>query len=109
MDTAGASEVKRPGPDRADALPNLRLSERTASLCQHLYATLDIMDEPRDGLTIARQRIAEEAKRRTGSLDLNNLGLATLPDELFALSHLQQLDLGGVDPWTGGINKRAQT
>ena len=56
------------------------------------------MDETRDGLSIARQRIAEEAERRTGSLDLRNLGLATLPGELFALSHLRRLDLGS-DPW----------
>ncbi len=52
------------------------------------------MDETLGGLSVARQRIAEEAERRTGSLDLRNLGLTTLPDELFDLLHLQRLDLG---------------
>src|ERR1051326_2748802 len=47
-----------------------------------------------DGETIARQRIAEEARRRTGSLDLGGLGLQNLPPELFALTHLRALNLG---------------
>ena len=47
-----------------------------------------------DGLTIARERIAEEARARTGSLDLGMLGLDELPAELFALTHLRRLNLG---------------
>ena len=47
-----------------------------------------------DGLGIARERIAEEARSRTGSLDLGMLGLHELPVELFALTHLRRLNLG---------------
>lgn len=47
-----------------------------------------------DGLAIARQRIAEEAEARTGSLDLGMLGLSELPEEMFALKHLRRLNLG---------------
>lgn len=47
-----------------------------------------------DGLSVARQRIAEEAKRRTGLLDLGRLGLQELPSELFRLKHLRGLFLG---------------
>ena len=47
-----------------------------------------------DGPGIARQRIAEEAERRTGFLDLGNLGLTELPADLFRLRHLRQLNLG---------------
>ncbi len=50
--------------------------------------------EKPDGMTIARQRIAEEAEARTGKLDLNGLGLERLPDSLFDLTHLRELDLG---------------
>jgi internalin A len=52
------------------------------------------MAEDFDGLGIARRRIAEEAERRTGFLDLSQLGLAELPAELFALRHLRRLHLG---------------
>jgi internalin A len=45
-------------------------------------------------LTIARQRIAREAEERIGFLDLGRLGLAALPEELFALKHLRRLNLG---------------
>ena len=47
-----------------------------------------------DGLQIARKRIAEEAKRRTGVLDLGRLGLQELPAELLRLKHLRGLFLG---------------
>jgi internalin A len=47
-----------------------------------------------EGLKIARERIAREADRRTGFLDLGWLGLTELPDELFALAHLHTLNLG---------------
>ena len=40
-------------------------------------------------MSIARARIAEEAERRTGSLDLSDLGLEALPEELFGLTHLR--------------------
>jgi len=45
-------------------------------------------------LTIARERIAEEARTRTGFLDLGRLGLDELPAELLALTHLRRLNLG---------------
>ena len=46
------------------------------------------------GWAIALQRIAHEAEARTGALDLGMLGLTELPKELFALAHLQELELG---------------
>ena len=52
------------------------------------------MTAPKDGPAIARQRIAEEAEARTGTLDLCNLGLHGLPEELFDLTHLRRLYLG---------------
>ena len=55
-----------------------------------------------DGMTIALQRIAEEAERQTGFLDLGGLGLTTLPDPLFKLRHLRRLNLGvGIAPENG--------
>lgn len=48
----------------------------------------------RDGLSIARARIAEEAEQRTGALDVGGLGLTSLPPELFELRHLRELNLG---------------
>src|SRR5262245_15556542 len=47
-----------------------------------------------DGLTIARERIAREAKEKTGVLDLGMLDLSELPEELFALRGLRRLNLG---------------
>ena len=52
------------------------------------------MTESFDGQSIAEQRIAEEAVRRTGFLDLGSLGLTVLPGSLFALGHLRRLNLG---------------
>jgi len=52
------------------------------------------MSHDQDGLGIARERIAEETRARTGSLDLGMLGLEELPVELFALTHLRCLNLG---------------
>lgn len=52
------------------------------------------MAEEREGLLIARARIAEEAERRTGVLDLGGLALRQLPSELFELVHLEELNLG---------------
>ena len=47
-----------------------------------------------EGLAIARRLIAEEAEKKTGFLDLGNLGLTELPNELFGLAHLRGLNLG---------------
>jgi internalin A len=54
-----------------------------------------------EGWAIALQRIAHEAEARTGALDLGMLGLIELPEELFALAHLQKLNLGslGYEEW----------
>jgi internalin A len=53
-----------------------------------------------DDLETARARIAEEAARRTGTLDLTGLRLERLPDELFALAHLRELCVGApADRW----------
>ena len=52
------------------------------------------MSNPNDALTIARQRIAEEAERRSGILYLKGLELRELPEELAALTHLRHLYLG---------------
>ena len=49
-----------------------------------------------EGWAIALQRIAHEAELRTGSLDLGSLGLSELPEQLFALTHLQELNLGAL-------------
>ena len=48
--------------------------------------------EEKDGLTIARERIAQEAKDQTGILDLRDLELKVLPEELCELKHLRSLN-----------------
>jgi len=53
--------------------------------------------EHSEGLRIARERIAEEGRKKTGSLDLSKLGLVELPAEMFALRHLRSLVLGRYD------------
>ncbi len=64
------------------------------------------MPEAFDGDSIARQRIAEEAERRTGFLDLGGLGLTALPAELFGLKHLRVLNLGsGIKREDGSYHK----
>ena len=45
-----------------------------------------------DGQAIALERIAAEARDRTGFLDLSQLGLTELPEALSALTALQSLD-----------------
>jgi Leucine-rich repeat (LRR) protein len=45
-----------------------------------------------DATAIARARIAEEVKRRTGSLNLAGLALDALPKEVSGLTALQHLD-----------------
>jgi internalin A len=70
------------------------------------------MSRNHDGLTIARERIAEEAGARTGSLDLGRLGLGELPAELLALTHLRHLILGngyqdGKGNWIEAISQIA--
>ncbi len=52
-----------------------------------------------DNMAIALARIAEEAEQRTGTLDLSDLGLESLPETLFELQHLRVLNLGISDPW----------
>ena len=47
-----------------------------------------------DGIEIARRLIAEELQKLTGFLDLENLGLDTVPREVFTLKHLRRLNLG---------------
>jgi hypothetical protein len=47
-----------------------------------------------DGWAIAQQRIAEEARERTGKLDLARLALEELPPEVAGLTHLRELELG---------------
>jgi internalin A len=42
-------------------------------------------------MAVAKARIAEEAERRTGFLDLSDLALGALPKELASLTALQQL------------------
>jgi internalin A len=60
------------------------------------------MTSETDGLTIARWCIVREASARTGFLDLGRLGLTTLPEELFRLTHLRRLNLGqGITNGTG--------
>jgi internalin A len=44
-----------------------------------------------DAMAVAKARIAEEAERRTGFLDLSDLALDALPKELASLTALQQL------------------
>ncbi len=43
-----------------------------------------------DAMAIAKARIAEEAERRTGFLDLNDLALDALPKELASLTALER-------------------
>jgi Leucine-rich repeat (LRR) protein len=52
------------------------------------------MTDEADGSAIARERIAREALDQTGFLDLGRLGLTSLPEELFRLTHLRRLNLG---------------
>ena len=65
-----------------------------------------------DGLALARKLIAEEAEKKTGKLDLGNLGLTEVPSEVFQLTHLQELNLGGfVDEdagYSGGSSNSLQ-
>ena len=52
-----------------------------------------------NGLDDARRLIAEERERKTGFLDIGNLGLTELPDELFELTHLRSLVVGTLYVW----------
>ncbi|CAO3407799.1 leucine-rich repeat domain-containing protein [Azospirillum largimobile] len=56
-------------------------------------------------MAIALERIAEEAEQLTGRLSLRNLELEWLPEELFALTHLQELDLGA-DWWKDYVGSK---
>src|SRR5258708_13670596 len=52
------------------------------------------MADETDGWAIALERIEREAVDQTGFLDLGLLGLTSLPEELFHLTHLRRLNLG---------------
>jgi hypothetical protein len=52
------------------------------------------MTQDQDGPGTAHKRIAQEARARTGFLDLGMLGLDEIPAELFVLTHLRRLNLG---------------
>ncbi|MGE0642463.1 MAG: COR domain-containing protein [Nitrospira sp.] len=56
-----------------------------------------------DGILIARRLIAEEREKKTGFVDLGNLGLTEIPAELFELTHVRELNLG-----TGYIDERGE-
>jgi internalin A len=47
-----------------------------------------------EGLKIALKLIAEEAKAKTGKLDLGQLGLSEIPKEIGSLTHLRELLIG---------------
>src|SRR4051812_256930 len=81
-------------PNRVPCWPNPEAGSRPC----YWPARLAVMAEETNGLHIALERIALEAKRRTGALDLGGLGLAKLPPELFALEHLHELNLGTGSP-----------
>ncbi|MEM0984882.1 MAG: hypothetical protein AAGJ32_01425 [Pseudomonadota bacterium] len=50
---------------------------------------------PETGYAEAQRRIAAEAVAKTGTLDISGLELETLPPEISALTHLQELRAGG--------------
>lgn len=60
------------------------------------------MPSAAEGLMIARARIAREREKRSGVLDLGQLGLTEWPDELWDLTHLACLNLGV--GWTDAAN-----
>jgi hypothetical protein len=47
-----------------------------------------------NGIETARRLAAVERERKTGSLDLGNLGLTQIPSEVFELTDLFSLNLG---------------
>src|SRR6478752_1722811 len=60
-----------------------------------------------DGESEALRLIAEERERKTGRLDLGNLGLSELPKELFQLTHLTWLNLGVAYTDASGGSRRS--
>src|SRR3954471_19860362 len=52
------------------------------------------MADPTPNIAEARRRIAEAADKGLDQLDLSGLALLQVPEELFALTNLKQLDLG---------------
>ena len=73
-----------------------RKSEYSRPGVRHSRAGEAPMSSNPKGWAIALQRIAHEAEARTGALDLSMLGLTELPEQLFALTHLRELNLGDV-------------
>src|SRR5438477_6896372 len=61
------------------------------------------MTDACDGISVARERISQEARARTGFLDLGQLGLSKLPAELFGLTHLRMLNLGSPRIWDSAV------
>jgi internalin A len=47
-----------------------------------------------DSISVTHERISQELIAQTGFLDLGRLGLTSLPEELFRLTHLRRLNLG---------------
>lgn len=60
------------------------------------------MPSAHEGPAIASARILREQERRTGTLDLGDLGLTAWPNELWELIHLSCLNLGV--GWTDAVN-----
>ncbi|WP_192499242.1 COR domain-containing protein [Skermanella pratensis] len=64
-------------------------------------------------MAIALARIAEEKQKLTGKLDLGGLDLTSLPDPLFGLKHLRELNVGnstlrGLEPIPNRINAQKE-
>ena len=57
-----------------------------------------------DGLKIAQEHIAREARERTGKLDLAGLDLEEIPKEIAGLTHLRELDVGWREEEDGDVN-----
>src|SRR4051794_33881031 len=72
------------------------------------------MADPLPNIAEARRRIAEVVETGLDELDLGGLDLGELPEELFALTNLKQLDLGvakvvpGVPPGRNRLTKLDQ-
>jgi hypothetical protein len=75
--------------DLKSALTSL-LALTSASSSNSKVDTVGRMTLPLDPMDVARARIAEEAERRTGLLDLSGLRLEALPKELVGLTALQE-------------------
>ena len=79
-------------------VPSRPASDGTPLICTCLVGFIKFGKTPMpsndQGLTIAHARIAREREKRSGILDLGNLGLKEWPAELWELTHLTCLNLG---------------